>query len=114
MHPSSIEKTTFKTYEDHYEFLIIPFGFTNTPSTFQDLVNSLFKSHLRKFILVFFDDILVYSKSRDEYIHHLGIVLQILRYNRLYAKKSKCSFGCIEFFYLDHIIFAKGVTIDPE
>jgi hypothetical protein len=99
-----ISKTTFKTHEGHYEFLVIPFGLTNAPYTFQCLMNHVFNPHLRKFILVFFDDILVFSRDVDTHKIHLQITLDILRKNQLFVKKSKCRFGCQEVDYLGHII----------
>ena len=114
MSPADVFKTAFKTHEGHYEFLVMPFGLTNAPATFQSLMNSLFKQHLRRFILVFFDDILVYSKSWEEHLSHLRIVLTILKNNTLYAKESKCSFGVNMVEYLGHFVFGSGVSTDPD
>jgi hypothetical protein len=109
-----ISKTAFRTHEVHYEFLVMPFGLTNAPSTFQSLMNHVFNSYLRKFILVFFDDILVFSKDLDTHKTHLQITLDLLRKNQLYAQKSKCWFGCQEVDYMGHIISQEGVKANPR
>jgi hypothetical protein len=87
-------------------------GLTNAPSTFQSLMNYIFRQYLRKFILVFFDDILVYSKDFDTHLGHLAITLGLLRENKLLAKRSKCKFRCLEVDYLGHICLGEGVRAD--
>ena len=92
----------------------MPLGLTNAPATFQALMNELFKPYLSKLVLIFFEDILVYSISLQDHLHHLRLVFQVLLNNQLYAKKSKCSFGVKEVEYLGHIVSAEGVSVDKK
>ena len=85
-------KTAFRTRYGHYEFQMLPFGLTNAPAAFMDLMNQVFKPYLDRFVIIFIDDILIYSKSRAEHEQHLRIILQMLREHQLYAKLSKCNF----------------------
>lgn len=102
--PDAITKTAFRTYHGHYEFLVMPFGVSNGRSTFQALMNEVFQDHLRKFILVFFDDILIYSKSWEEHLEHLEIALSVLRSHKLYVKMEKYQFAQSQVQYLGHLI----------
>nr|GEZ56425.1 putative reverse transcriptase domain-containing protein [Tanacetum cinerariifolium] len=106
-------KTAFHTRYGHYEFLVMPFGLTNAPAVFMDLMNRVFHECLDKFVIVFIDDILVYSKTREEHEDHLRIVLEILSQKKLYVKFSKCDFWLGQVAFLGHIVSADGITMDP-
>ncbi|GJR15183.1 reverse transcriptase [Tanacetum coccineum] len=114
MYKDDIVKTAFKIHQWHYEFLVMPFRLTNSPSTFQALMNEVFQPYLRKFTLVFFDDILVYNSTMDEHVQHLTTILETMRHNKLFAKKSKCVSGTSHVEYLGHVISTKGVATDPS
>jgi len=107
-------KTAFRTHQGHYEWLVMPFGLSNAPATFQCLMNDVFKGLLRKFVLVFFDDILVYSPCWNSHLQHLERVLQLLLQHQLYAKFSKCSFGLQSVDYLGHSVSGNGVSMVPD
>ena len=107
-------KTDFRTRYGHYEFLVMSFGLTNAPAAFMSLMNGIFKPYLDLFVIVFIDDILIYSKSRKEHEEHLRIILEVLREKRLYAKFSKCEFWLDSVSFLGHVVSKDGVMVDPS
>ncbi|CAJ2679171.1 unnamed protein product [Trifolium pratense] len=109
-----IPKTAFRTRYGHYEYSVMPFGVTNAPGVFMEYMNRIFHSFLDKFVVVFIDDILVYSKSEEEHKEHLRIVLQVLKEKKLYAKLSKCDFWLKEVSFLGHVISSGGIAVDPS
>ena len=109
-----VPKTAFKTRYGHYEFLVMPFGLTNAPVAFMDLMNRVFGPYLDKFVIVFIDDILVYSSSKEQHAEHLRIVLQNLREHQLYAKFIKCQFWLDRVAFLGHVVSAEGTSVDPQ
>ena len=108
-----VPKTTFQTRYGHYEFLVMPFRLTNAPTAFMDLMNKVFKPYLDKFLIVFIDDILVYSKSEEEHMQHLRITLLTLREHQLYTKFSKCEFWMTKMHFLGHVVSYEGIQVDP-
>jgi hypothetical protein len=110
---SDIPKTAFRTRYRLYEYTMMSFGLTNAPAYFMYLMNKVFMEYLDRFVIVFIDDILVFSKTMEEHEEHLRLVLEKLRSNQLYAKFSKCEFWLTEVTFLGHIISAGGVSVDP-
>ena len=113
MLPADIHKKAFRTHNGLYEFLVMSFGLCNALATFQALMNDDLRPFLRRFVLVFFDDILIYSETWVDHLRHLRAVFSKLRRHRLFIKRSKCAFGEATVSYLGHVISAKGVTMDP-
>ncbi|KAL0539828.1 hypothetical protein IC582_024049 [Cucumis melo] len=108
-----VPKTAFRSRYGHYEFIVMSFGLTNAPAVFMDLMNRVFREFLDTFVIVFIDDILIYSKTEAENEEHLRIVLQTLRDNKLYAKFSKCEFWLKQVSFLGHVVSKAGVSVDP-
>ncbi|GJT24781.1 putative reverse transcriptase domain-containing protein [Tanacetum coccineum] len=108
-----IPKTAFRTRYGHYEFQVMPFGLTNAPAVFMDLMNRVCKPYLDKFVIVFIDDILIYSKSEEEHAEHLKLILELLKKEELYAKFSKCEFWLSKVQFLGHVIDSEGIHVDP-
>jgi hypothetical protein len=109
-----ISKIAFVSRYGHHEYLVVPFGLTNAPSIFKNLMNKIFMKYLDKFVIVFIDDILVYSKDQVEHANHLRIILQILREHQLYAKFSKCEFWIDKVELLGHVITKEGIAVNPN
>ncbi|GJU92831.1 putative reverse transcriptase domain-containing protein [Tanacetum coccineum] len=108
-----IPKTPFRTRYGHYEFQVMPFGLTNAPAVFMDLMNWVCKPYMDKFVILFIDDILIYSKSKEEHAEHLKLILELLKKEELYAKFSKCEFWLSRVQILSHVIDSEGIHLDP-
>ena len=111
---ADVPKTAFRTRYGHYEFLVMPFGLTNAPAVFIALMNKVFQPYLDKFVIVFIDAILVYSRDEEEHTNHLRLVLQTLREKQLYAKFNKCEFWLDQVVFLGHIVSGEGIKVDPK
>ncbi|GKD26953.1 putative reverse transcriptase domain-containing protein [Tanacetum coccineum] len=114
VHEDDIPKTAFRTHYGHFEFNVITFGLTNAPAIFMDLMNRVCRPYLDKFVIVFIDDILIYSKTQEEHVEHLRLVLELLKKEKLYAKFSKCEFWLREVQFLGHVINGNGIHVDPS
>ena len=111
---ADIPKTTFRTRYEHFKYIVMPFRLTNAPVAFMDLMHRASQLYLNQFVVVFFDDILIYSKSEEEHEDHLRVVLRVLRDHRLYAKFSKCEFWLTDVKILGHVMSASGVSVNPK
>ncbi|GKD71425.1 putative reverse transcriptase domain-containing protein, partial [Tanacetum coccineum] len=114
VHEDDIPKTAFRTRYGHFEFTVMPFGLTNAPAVFMDLMNRVCKTYLDKFVIIFIDDILIYSKIKEDHEVHLKLVLELLKKERLYAKFSKCEFWLQEVHFLGHVVNRSGIHVDPS
>ncbi|GKE28163.1 putative reverse transcriptase domain-containing protein [Tanacetum coccineum] len=108
-----IPKTAFKTRYEHYEFQVMPFGLTNAPAVFMDLMNHVCKPYLDKLVIVFIDDILIYSRNKEEHADHLRLILELLKKDKLYAKFSKCDLWISVVQFLGHVIDRQGIHVNP-
>ena len=111
---TDIPKTTFKTQYGHFEFTVMPFGLVNALAAFMDLMHRVFQPYLDQFVVVFVDEILIYSQSEEEHEDHLRVVLQLLRDHQLYAKFRKCEFWLTMVRFLGHVVSVSGVSVDLD
>jgi len=109
-----VSNTAFRTRYGHYEYSVMPFGVTNAPGVFVEYINRIFHPYLDQFVVVFIENILVYSKAEEEHAEHLRVVLQVLKEKRLFAKLSKCEFWLREVGFLGHVISKGGIAVDPS
>ncbi|GJU67555.1 putative reverse transcriptase domain-containing protein [Tanacetum coccineum] len=114
VHKDDIPNTAFRTRYRDFKFTVMPFGLTNAPAVFMDLMNRVCRPYLDKFVIVFIDDILIYSKTQEEHVEYLRLVLGLLKKEKLYAKFSKCEFWLREVQFLGHVINGNGIHVDPS
>ncbi|GJS61529.1 putative reverse transcriptase domain-containing protein [Tanacetum coccineum] len=114
VHEADIPKTAFRTRYGHFEFTVMPFGLTNAPAVFMDLMNRVYKPYLDKFVIVFIDDILIHSKSKEEHEVHLKLVLELLKKEKLFTKFSKCEFWLEEVYFLGQVVNSNNIHVDPS
>ncbi|GJS98917.1 putative reverse transcriptase domain-containing protein [Tanacetum coccineum] len=114
VHEDAIPKTAFRTRYRNFKSTVMPFGLTNAPAVFMDLMNRVCKPYLDKFVIVFIDDILIYSKTKEEHEVYLKLVLELLRKEKLYAKFSKCEFWLQEVNFLGYVVNQSGIHVDPS
>ena len=112
--PEDVPKTAFTTPFGLFEYTVLCFGLTNAPATFQSVMNDVLRDVLGKFVLVYLDDIVIFSRTEKEHLMHLEIVMQILHEHKLYAKLSKCSFAQKELMFLGHVVGQNGLRVDPK
>jgi hypothetical protein len=109
-----IEKTAFSTRYGHYEYVVMSFGLTNAPAAFMEAMNEMLHEYLDGFVVVFLDDIVIYSQTKEEHERHLSLVIDSLRKNQFYVKMKKCAFWLSEVTFLGHVINQHGISIDPK
>ncbi|GKB17717.1 putative reverse transcriptase domain-containing protein [Tanacetum coccineum] len=114
VHEEDIPKTTFRMRYRHFEFTVMPFGLTNAPVVFMDLMNRVCKPYLEKFVIIFIDDIMIYSKSKEEHEVHLKLILELLEKEKLFEKSSKCEFWLQGVRFLRHVVNSEGIHVDPR
>ncbi|GKD35722.1 putative reverse transcriptase domain-containing protein [Tanacetum coccineum] len=113
VHEEDILKTAFMTRYGHYEFQVMPFGLTNAPTVSMDLMNQVCKMYMDKFVIIFIDEILIYSKNKEEHEEHLKLIFEFHKKEELYAKFSKCDFWLSKVQFLGHVIDSEGIHVDP-
>ena len=111
---ADVHKTTFRARYGHYEFIVMSFGLTNAPAAFMDLMNRVFRPYVDKIVVVFIDDILMYSKDREDHDMHLRVGVETLRKEQLNEKLSKCEFWLGEVSFLGHIVLEEGIQVNPK